>query len=101
MALRLAIIVENGRRLAAPESVRETGVCASATDRRGRRTGGGKRGSRTGANGRWAAAAGTFVELAASALVEAGGGEKKAGAAQRQSGVKWMCCDALSETTAT
>ncbi len=30
-----------------------------------------KRGSRTGANGRWAAAAGTFVELAASALVEA------------------------------
>ena len=28
-----------------------------------------KRGSRTGANGRWAAAAGTFVELAASALV--------------------------------
>ncbi len=33
-----------------------------------------KRGSRTGANGRWAAAAGTFVELAASALVEADAG---------------------------
>ncbi len=33
-----------------------------------------KRGSRTGANGRWAAAAGTFVEQAASALVEADAG---------------------------
>jgi hypothetical protein len=33
-----------------------------------------KRGSRTGANGRWAAAAGTFVELAASALAEADAG---------------------------
>ncbi len=30
-----------------------------------------KRGSRTGVKGRWAAAAGTFVELAASALVKA------------------------------
>ena len=59
MALRLTII----DRVRRPQS--KSGVGVSEW----------KRGSRTGANGRWAAAAGTFVELAASALVEADGAD--------------------------
>ncbi len=61
MALRLTLI-DRVRR--SPSHKGEGGVDVSEW----------KRGSRTGANGRWAAAAGTFVELAASALVEADAG---------------------------